>query len=173
MAERQVHGFLYEEKCFADFPWWTSNSDKYTDKWDGYDTELQKAVSIKCIQKGGSVEFGDMFRMASIDEDWILQVGFWEGKKTNIVEEYTVEINKDDWQALLGDVEVFKTAKKEMDNISNDYSDDEKWKKFRLKYKKLWGDSILQPRFKRDHGKQKRLQVGITYNNLKEYFNLD
>lgn len=173
MAERQVHGFLYEEKCFADFPWWTSNSDKYTDKWDGYDTELQKPVSIKCIQKGASVEFGDMFRMASIDEDWILQVGFWEGKKTNIVEEYTVEINKDDWQTLLGDVEVFKTAKKEMDNISNDYSDDEKWKKFRLKYKKLWGDSILQPRFKRDHGKQKRLQVGITYNNLKEYFNLD
>jgi hypothetical protein len=172
MAERQVHGFLYEKKCFADFPWWTSNSDKYTDKWDGYDTELQKPVSIKCIQKGASVEFGDMFRMASINEDWILQVGFWEGKKTNIVEEYTIEIDKDDWQCLISDVEVFKKTKKEMDDISNDYSDDEKWNKFRLKYKKLWGESILQPRFKRDHKKQKRIQCGITYNNLKEYFNL-
>jgi len=172
MAERQIHGFLYEQKCFADFPWWVSNSDEYIGKWDGYDTELEKPVSIKCIQKGASVEFGDMFRMAEIDEDWILQVGFWEGEKGNIVEEYTVEIDKDEWQWLLGDVETFKKAKKEMAYISNDYSDDEKWKKFRLKYKKLWGESILQPRFKRDHGNQKRLQVGITYNNLKEYFNL-
>ena len=98
MAERQIHGFLYEQKCFADFPWWVSNSDEYIGKWDGYDTELEKPVSIKCIQKGASVEFGDMFRMASIDEDWILQVGFWEGEKDNIVEEYTVEIDKDDWQ---------------------------------------------------------------------------
>ena len=111
--------------------------------------------------------------MAEIDEDWILRVGFWKSEKDNIVEEYTVEVDKDDWQRLLGDVEIFKKAKKEMGYISNDYSDDEKWKKFRLKYKKLWGDSILQPRFKRDHGNQKRLQVGITYNNLKEHFNLD
>ena len=173
MTERQKHGFLYEEKCFDDFPWWTSNSDKYTDKWDGYDTELEMPVSIKCIQKTGSVEFGDMFRMASIDEDWLLRVGFWEGETDNIIEEYTIIIKKDVWQSLLGDVESFKRAKIEMDSISNDYSDDEKWKKFRVKYKKLWGDSILQPRFKRDHGNQKRLQVGVAYNRFKEFFNLD
>ena len=146
MAERQMHGFLYEKKCFADFPWWTSNSDEYTNKWDGYDTELEMPVSIKCIQKGQSVEFGDMFRMASIDEDWLLRVGFWEVAKDNIVEEHLIEI---------------------------DYSDYGKWEKFRLKYKELWGDSILQPRFKRDHGIQKRLQVGITHKNLKEHFNLN
>ena len=56
---------------------------------------------------------------------------------------------------------------------ADDYSDDGKWEKFRLKYKELWGDSILQPRFKRDHGIQKRLQVGITHKNLKKHFNLD
>ena len=67
MAARQDHGFKYEEKCFADFPWW-EKSDNYTSKWDGYDTELEKPVSIKCIQKAASVEFGDMFRMADIDE---------------------------------------------------------------------------------------------------------
>ena len=173
MAERQMHGFLYEKKCFADFPWWTSNSDEYTNKWDGYDTELEMPVSIKCIQKGQSVEFGDMFRMASIDEDWLLRVGFWEVEKDNIVEEHLIEIDKDDWQSLLGDIESFKRAKIEMKSISNDYSDDGKWDKFRLKYKELWGDSILQPRFKRDHGIQKRLQVGITHKNLKEHFNLN
>ena len=171
MAARQDHGFKYEEKCFGDFPWW-EKSDNYTSKWDGYDTELEKPVSIKCIQKGASVEFGDMFRMADIDEDWILQVGFWEGKKDNTVEEYTIEVNKKRWSSLLGDVETFKEAKKEMKNISNDYEDDDVWEEFRVRYKKQWGDSILQPRFKRDHGNQKRLQVGITYNNLKEYFGL-
>ena len=173
MAERQKHGFLYEEKCFAEFPWWKSNSANYTGKWDGTDTILEMPVSIKCIQKGASVEFGDMFRMAEIDEDWILQTGFWEVEKDNIVEEHTTIIEKDDWQSLLGDIESFKRAKIEMKSISNNYSDDGKWTKFRLKYKKLWGDSILQPRFKRDHGIQKRLQVGITHKNLKKHFNLD
>ena len=72
----------------------------------------------------------------------------------------------------MGDVEIFKEAKEEMNNISNDYEDDYVWEEFRVRYKKLWGNSILQPRFKRDHGNQKRLQVGITYNNLKEYFGL-
>ena len=113
-----------------------------------------------------------MFRMADFDEDWILQVGFWEGKKDNIVEEYTIEVSKEQWSSLLGDVEIFKEAKEEMSNISNDYEDDYVWEEFRVRYKKLWGASILQPRFKRDHGNQKRLQVGITYNNLKEYFGL-
>lgn len=173
MAERQIHGFLYEKKCFADFPWWTSNSDEYTNKWDGYDTELEMPVSIKCIQKGSSIDFGDIFRMATIDEDWILQVGFWQGSKTNIVEEYTIEIDKNDWQSLVGDIESFKKAKIEMSSISNDYSDDEKWKQFRLKYKTLWGSTIFQPRFKRDHKKQKRIQCGIMYNDLKEHFNLN
>jgi len=172
MAERQIHGFLYEQKCFVDFPWWTSNGDEYTAKWDGYDTRLKMPISIKCIQKGASIDFGDIFRMASIDEDWVLRVGFWEGEKTNIVEEYTIIIRKSEWQKLIGDIETFKVAKIEMNSISNDYSDDEKWEKFRLEYKMLWGDSIFQPRFKRDHKKQKRIQCGITYNNLKEYFNL-
>tara|TARA_Y100000361_G_C11156976_1_gene344772 strand:+ start:1812 stop:2336 length:525 start_codon:yes stop_codon:yes gene_type:complete len=170
MSERQKHGFEYEKKCFKKNPHWISNSDEYTAKWDAYDTVEEKPVSIKCIQKGGSVDFGDIFRMSSINEDFILQVGFWFGKKNNIVEEYTIHISVDDWQELIGDIDIFHQAKDEMNNITNEYKDDNKWSKFRSKYKKLWGNSILQPRFKRDHKKQKRIQCGIMYNNLLENF---
>ena len=52
MAARQDHGFKYEEKCFADFPWW-EKSDNYTSKWDGYDTELEKQFYLcrGCFRK--------------------------------------------------------------------------------------------------------------------------
>jgi len=170
MSERQKHGFEYEKKCFKKNPHWISNSDEYTAKWDAYDTIEEKPVSIKCIKLGSSVEFGDIFRMTSIKEDWILQVGFWSKKKNNIVEEYTIPIDVGEWKKLIGNIKVFHAAKREMAKITNEYKDDNKWKKFRTKYKKLWGDSILQPRFKRDHGNQKRLQCAIMYNNLLEHF---
>jgi hypothetical protein len=170
MAERQVHGFKYEEKCFKNNPHWNSNSDEYTAKWDAFDTIEQKPVSIKCIQLGASIDFGDIFRMSSIDEDFILQVGFWADEKDNIVEEYTINISKQEWSKIIGNIDFFHQAKKEMAEITNDYEDDPKWAAFRIKCKKQWGDSILQPRFKRDHKNQKRIQCGITYNNLIENF---
>jgi len=53
-----------------------------------------------------------------------------------------------------------------MSEISNDRSDDNKWKQFRLKWKEKYGDSIISLRFKRDHKKQKRIQCGITKTNF-------
>ena len=50
--------------------------------------------------------------------------------------------------------------------ITNNHSDDSKWKIFREKYTKLYGDSIISLRFKRDHKTQKRIQCGIAYKNF-------
>jgi hypothetical protein len=53
--------------------------------------------------------------------------------------------------------------KSEMKLISNSKNDDNKWREFVKKYKKLHGkDALLQPRFKRDHKSQKRIQCAIN-----------
>ena len=59
-----------------------------------------------------------------------------------------------------------------MKQISNDRSDDGKWKEFRKKwnllYKKFNNNPVITLRFKRDHKKQKRIQCGISSSNFKK-----
>jgi hypothetical protein len=68
----------------------------------------------------------------------------------------------------LGDITIIQEMLDEMSTISNDKSDDSKWKQFRLKWKERYGNSIISLRFKRDHKKQKRIQCGISRNNFLE-----
>ena len=53
-----------------------------------------------------------------------------------------------------------------INNITNSKKDDNKWKDIITKHKKLWGDRIFRLRFKRDHKKQKRIQLAISYSNI-------
>jgi hypothetical protein len=166
MAERQSHGFDYEQIKM------TQNNlikeDNYTSKWDSYELfeGAKIPVSIKCIGANSSIDFGDLKRQTEVDQDFILYVGFWRGQKNNIVEEYKVLINKDIWNSYFGNKDIINEMLLEMKQISNDYSDDSKWRSFRRKYKELYGESIISLRFKRDHKKQKRIQCGITKSNF-------
>jgi len=166
MAERQNHGFLYENLKIKQNN--LIKSDNYTSKWDTYEVYdgVEIPVSIKCVGVNASIDFGDFKRQTEVDRDFILYVGFWKGKKTNIVEEYKVLINKDIWNSYFGDKTIITNMNNELKDISNDYSDDLKWTQYRNKYKSLYGDSIISLRFKRDHKKQKRIQCGITKKNF-------
>lgn len=166
MAERQKHGFEYEKLKINE-----NNLIKegdYTSKWDTFEiyNDVRIPVSIKCIGLNSSIDFGDFKRQTEVNEDFILYVGFWKGKKDNIVEEYKVYIKKDIWNIYFGDKSIIQSMLDEMKSISNNYSDDNKWKDYRNKYKELYGKSIISLRFKRDHKKQKRIQCGITKLNF-------
>lgn len=166
MAERQRHGFEYEEAKMSQNG--LIKEENYTAKWDTFEIldGVKIPVSIKCIGINSSIDFGDFKRQSQVDQDFILYVGFWKGQKTNIVEEYKVLINKDIWNSYFGNKEIIEEMLLEMKEISNDYSDDGKWRSFRNKYKEMYGKSIVSLRFKRDHKKQKRIQCGITKPNF-------
>ena len=173
MGERQKHGFDYEYSVMS-----RNNLIKeghYTSKWDTYEmyNGVKTPVSVKCIKNGSSIDFGDFKRQSEVNEDFILYVGFWSGKKDNIVEEYKLLINKDKWNNYFGDKSITKELLEELKEISNDYSDDGKWKVYRNKYKNLYGSSIISLRFKRDHKTQKRIQCGITKKNFIDYILID
>jgi hypothetical protein len=164
MAERQQHGFLYQERIINENK--LIENENYTGKWDGFNKEYNLPTSIKCISKKGSIDFGDFRRQTEVETDFILYLGFWEGNKENINEEYKVLIKKENWQKYFGDKTIIVDMLNEMKDISNDKSDDKKWKEYREKYSKLYGESIISLRFKRDHKKQKRIQCGITKKNF-------
>ena len=188
MAERQIHGFIYESnviesKGYTDWKKYiekypdTNSDGTYTSTWDAID-ELQngvhyygKPVQIKCIQKKGSVDLGDIFRNANKKENFILEVGFWVGSKTNIVEEYTINVDYKKWNKLF-EWDRYEEIRDWITNkVSNDYSYDNQWEEECKFYKNTWGvDRVIQPRFKRDHKKQRRIQCGISYKNFIEYF---
>jgi hypothetical protein len=166
MAERQKHGFEYEDFIINENN--LIKEENYTAKWDTFEVYngVKTPVSVKCIGFNSSIDFGDLKRQTEVNQDFILYIGFWKGKKNNIVEEYKVLINKDVWNSYFGNKTIIQSMLDELKGISNDYSDDDKWKEYRKKWKAMYGESIISLRFKRDHKKQKRIQCGITKKNF-------
>jgi hypothetical protein len=164
--ERQIHGFEYERLIMERNN--LTKESSYTGKWDMYELFNGKntPVSVKCIGFKSSIDFGDFKRQTEIVDDFILYIGFWKGQKRNIVEEYKVLIKNENWIKYFGDKNIISDMVCEMSFISNDYSDDCKWKEFRNKYSGLYGKSVISLRFKRDHKSQKRIQCGITKSNF-------
>lgn len=56
-----------------------------------------------------------------------------------------------------------------LEEITNDESDDQKWKEGIKEFKKRTVANAV-PRFKRDHKKQKRIQAAVPKNNLKKFY---
>lgn len=168
MAERQEHAFEYERKIIKENN--INKTGNYTDKWDAF--EDNKPVSVKNIKKNSSVDFGDFRRQTLLKEDFFLYVGFWINEKNNVVEEYKILVKYENWSKYFGDTSIVKDMLEEMKTISNDYSDDSRWKDFRKKWNDLYKKENKNPmiglRFKRDHKKQKRIQCGISSKNFKK-----
>ncbi len=168
MGERQIHGFIFEEEIIKKYNIVKSNN--YTDKWDGYLNGIP--VSIKCEKNGSTIEMADYFRNSQNTEDFYLIVGFWEGKNKNIVDTKILFIPGKDWHDLFY-LDINEKLKKLLKEISNDYSDDEEWKRRRLELSAEWKENtsnLIRLYFKRDHKQQKRIQCGITYKDFFSYF---
>lgn len=168
MGERQKHGFTFEEMIIEKYG--IEKSDNYTSKWDGYLNGIP--VSIKCEKNKSSIEMADYFRNAQNTEDFYLIVGFWEGDNKSIVDTRILFVPSIEWQKLFYR-NIDDKLKQLLNEISNDHSDDEEWKRRRLELTKEWKENtsnLISLYFKRDHKKQKRIQCGITYKNFFSYF---
>jgi hypothetical protein len=168
MSERQKHGFNFEEEIIKKYN--IQKSENYTSKFDGYLNGYP--VSVKCEKNGSSIEMADYFRNSENTEDFYLIVGFWEGANKEIVDTKILFIPGIEWQKLFY-LDINKKLKCLLNEISNDYTDDDEWKRRRLELTAEWKKNtpnLISLYFKRDHKKQKRIQCGITYKNFFSYF---
>jgi len=193
MSARQQHGFDYEKHIIELLN--LKRNKNYTGKNDAYYKDKngkEYLVQIKCIKKGSAIDLGDYCRNKNKNKDFVLIIGFWEGSKENIVEEYILYPPLEWWIGLF---KVYDGFDKEMyeflDDISNDKIDDAKWVSGRKMLTKKWNDSwvphnsdfenvwkekyperLVLPRFKRDHKKQKRIQCAIPNKIFYKYFTI-
>ena len=74
--------------------------------------------------------------------------------------------------SLFFNQELLKEFESFLKGITNDYSDDIKWKKQITLFKEEWQlktPNFIRPRFKRDHKKQKRIQCAINNKDFHNY----
>jgi len=169
-SERQGHGFEFEEFVKTKFNISPCPEGHYTYKWDGMLNGYP--VSIKTEAKGSDIELASFVRNASNTDSFYLIVGFWEGAKNNIVAIETLFIDGTEWNKLF-DQEIVRACQVFLQEITNDYSDDEKWAIGRRKLQKQWEENtpnLIRPRFKRDHKSQKRMQCAINNKDFYNYF---
>ena len=98
-------------------------------------------------------------------------VGFWEQNKDNIVDEHILYINGEEWHKLF-DPKLVDDSLHILTLVTNEHEDDEKWKQLKNEDKKKWEakQSLIRPRYKRDHKNQKRMQCAINYSDFFNYF---
>lgn len=170
MAERQKHGFDYQDKKIKELD--LIKEENYTGEFDAFKKKgncKDIPYEFKCIKFGSSIDLGDYTKNSNRVEDFILIIGFWKGTVNNVVEEWCLKIDHTKWNNCC----MFNKTKEmidEMKNISNSYSDDAKWKIFMKKYKDLYGKQKISLRFKRDHKEQKRMQCAINNKIFYDYF---
>jgi hypothetical protein len=171
--ERQSHGFAYEGSIIQKHN--LTKETAYNGEWDAY-WQNGKPVQIKAIKFGSAIDLGDYFRNKSKSQNFTLFISFWKGTNDNIVEEYVFEnIDCVEWNKMF-EYEFDDELRHDLDTITNDYSDDKKWKDIISKHKSRWNqvERLVQPRFKRDHKNQKRMQCAINtsaFKSILEKFN--
>ena len=169
-GERQKHGFKFEDYAKKMFNIQPCPKGHYTYKWDGMLNG--HPVSIKTEEINTDVEMASFTRNASNTDDFYLIVGFWQGKKDNIVAIETLFISGTEWHELF-DQDIVQECQKFLGTVTNDVSDDEKWTIGREALTAKWQENtsnLIRPRFKRDHKTQKRMQCAINYTDFYEYF---
>lgn len=173
MPEVQLHGFDFEnwvkKTFFADF------AVSYSSKWD-VPAEFNRLevvpqefrhlpVSIKTCKNRCPIGFGDALRQFSINEDFLLIVGFWEqsGANKNFVAVEAAKILVQDWESLFSpltekDIILLDATIK---NRANNYRD---VRKSAQEIKKSFPPIkiVLNPKI--DSKTQRRLQCGVPSN---------
>ena len=171
-TERQAHGFLFEE--YVESIYGIDRSNKtYTDKWDGEWRGFP--VSIKHIKKGNAIDLGDIFRQASINEDFFMFIDFYETQTVSETDEiHILFIPAKSWQNYFMPIEKFELKfRNALSSISNNREDDQKWTELRKDCVKFWKDNtsgFITPNGKRDHRSQKRWQCSINKTNFFKEF---
>lgn len=169
--ERNYHGFAFEKYIIERFHLIKNNS--YTAKWDGFINDIP--VSIKHIKKNNAIDLGDLFRQASIVEEFFLIVGFYNNSQDFDNDDiYILHFFPYDWHLYFMDLKDFEEKfKKSLDSVSNDKADDVKWTALRKECINFWKNNTsgyISVNGKRDHKKQKRWQCSINKTNFFKIF---
>ena len=164
-SERQGHGFKYEDEFIKKYN--LIKSYNYIAKFDGH---CEFPVQIKYMQARNEICLSSFKNNIDIKDDFILHIAFYKEKnELPNIEDYTLYIKHEIYTNLFK-VYDFDKIQKELSLISNNKSDNAKFKSFRLLYKN--SDNIIQIRFKRDHKKQIRIQAGLPYSKLQDFIKL-
>lgn len=169
MSEVQTHGFVFEKWVRETF--FNKYETTYGAKWDvakeANTIYGNLPVSIKTAKYGSSIYLGDAIRQYSINEDFILLVGFWkqeEGKK-RIVNVAAPVIKVSLWQDLW--LPLIKKEIIALDNLIKSY--DKPYYKIRKAAQEMKSTSpycdckiTLNPKI--DSKTQRRLQCSINFN---------
>lgn len=169
-GERQGHGFKFEKLAKSMFDIQPCPKGHYTYKWDGVLNGYPVSIKTEC--NGTDVEMASFLRNATNTDSFYLIVGFWEGSKDNIVTIETLFVDGDEWHTLFSQ-EIVQDCQDFLREITNDYSDDDKWKVGCAALQSRWKQetpNLVRPRFKRDHKNQKRMQCAINYSDFYNYF---
>lgn len=182
--ERQKHGFD-EERYIKEHYSVDDYDDNYTSQWDGivrssdivfpsmvFSLESLPAitpVSIKTKKINCAVEMGDLMRNAKKQENFLLTVGFWEGRDKAVVQRHFIYVPQQEWlkNFPLTSAEKMNNIFKD-NNITNNVADDLRWKQTSNEYKEEWNklETGINVHFKRDHKNQRRVQCSLK----KDYF---
>lgn len=165
--ERQIHGIEYEKKLCSKHN--LIFDENYTAIWDAYKPDGIPCV-IKTFKEKSELPLSDIFKNALRDEDFYLMYGIWKGEKSNIIEEKVIFIDINKWKELF-DWNRYDELNNWIKNlVSNNYDYDMIWKSEVEVWKNRWGkDRLIQPRFKRDHKTQRRIQSAVAYKNLEMF----
>lgn len=171
--ERQRHGFAFEAGVTGALALQTPDTSytRAVDGWRSSAERLEIATSVKCVQEGSGVDLGSLRNNAAIDGDYELIIGFWRGEKSQLVRILALSIPHELWAAQFPtDIEPF-AGPSVFGGISNDHADDAKararWKELRRCWKVEVPDSVVAPRFKRNHQVQRRVQCALTTAGLR------
>lgn len=169
--ERQWHGFKFQD--YVKEKYGVNLSTEYTGKWDG--KWCNYPVSIKHIKKGNAVDLADVFRQASISEDFFMFVDFYETETVSESDElYILFIPAKSWNSYFMPLDKFEAKFKDvLKSVTNDKKDDNKWKALREECVKYWKQNTtghITLNGKRDHKTQKRWQCSINQTNFKKEF---
>lgn len=178
--ERQYPGIQIEHSVISRLN--LKKADGYTDKFDAFSKLDSTPFQIKSkkskslsFNKKVKIDFGDFGRLKK-NENFIIIIENYQVINNSVFEigsfEFMIDYKK--WNDLIDDDAIKLLNKNNVFNgISNDHLDDTIWKKRRLSLKKEYIKNhpvmaqYFMPRFKRDHKNQKRVQVGVSMNLLK------
>ena len=156
-------------------------SEGYTDKFDAFNKIDKTPFQIKskktkklAFNKKVKIDFGDFGRIKK-NENFMIIIENYQVINNSVFEigsfEFLIDYKK--WNELIDETALDLLNKNNVfKGITNDHLDDAIWKKRRLfltkEYKRNYPvmAKYFTPRFKRDHKKQKRVQVGVSMNLL-------
>ncbi|MBN2839079.1 MAG: hypothetical protein JXM74_10035 [Fusobacteriaceae bacterium] len=180
-GERQAHGFIFQDWIVGRFL-----DMAYTAEWDipkKINNFSHKNISIKTAKWKSNVGLGDALNQFNINEDFEMLVAFYkeENDKKIIVNMQLIEISKDKWRELWGNMTEEK-IKRLVSLIKHDNGrglSGQELEDFRAEVQELkreltedyTGSFSLHPKI--DSKIQRRLQCSISFEKLFHEFQLD